>query len=749
MKKYKFLICLLFCFVCGKIFSQTKISGKVLSSYNSKTEALFGASVHWENTSVGAVTNENGEFTINTPTNFPSNLIVNSLEHINDSILVRDSTQKLSIVLIKSVDLKAVQVVSNKNSTEISTIKTLNTETLGEPELLKAACCNLSESFETNPTVDVNYSDAITGAKEIQMLGLSGNYTQLLGEAIPTLRGLAVPFGLNYIPGSWMTSIQISKGAGSVANGYEAITGQINIEFKKPDDLPTLFLNVFEDSRGRSELNAILNTSISKTFHNTLFTHGSFRVAKPDHNNDEFLDQPQYGQVNFFNRLQFRKGDYEGQIGVKGLYEDRIGGQTSFNANKDRGTTNAYGFNVKTIRGELITKSGKVYPATPWKSMGLQTSTTYHDQQSYFGLTRYNAKQVSFYGNYSLIGILGTTENKYKVGADYKFDDYNESLNDSIFTRIEAVPGVYGEYTFSGDDHKLGVIAGSRIDYHNLFGWLYSPRLNLKYNFTQNLIVRASGGKGYRTPNLYADNIGLLISSKQLIVEEKPNIEAVWNGGLNATYKFKIIEKEASLSVDFYHTQFENQLVVDQYRREDAVLYYNLDGSSTANSFQTTFTYELINNLDIKFSYKLDDVQTSFKDVGTVQRPLIAREKLFANVGYKTKKELWWFDATLQWEGPKKLPLTTGDANHVHNGDNHSQMTTIETAPDFFMLNAQVTKVFRKFEAYIGGENLLNFTQHNPIIGAENPFGNNFDATRVWGPIMGTMIYGGIRVSIQ
>jgi outer membrane cobalamin receptor len=736
-------------FAQSELLAQSTLSGKVLSSYNSNTEPLFGASVHWENSSVGSVTNENGEFTIDLPASYPSNLIVNSLEHINDTIFVRDSAQKLSIVLIKSVDLKDVQVVSNKNSTEISTIKTLNTETLAEPELLKAACCNLSESFETNPTVDVNYSDAITGAKEIQMLGLSGNYTQLLGEAIPTLRGLAVPFGLNYIPGSWMSSIQISKGAGSVANGYEAITGQINIEFKKPDDLPKLFLNVFEDSRGRSELNAILNTSISKTFHNTLFTHGSFRATKPDHNNDGFLDQPQYGQVNFFNRLQFRKGDYEGQIGVKGLYENRTGGQTFFNASKDRGTTNAYGFNVKTIRGELITKSGKVYPATPWKSMGLQTSTTYHDQKSYFGLSQYNAKQVSFYSNYSLIGILGTTDHKYKVGADYKLDDYHENLNDSIFTRIEAVPGAYAEYTFSGNDHKFGIVAGSRIDYHNLFGWLYSPRLSLKYNFTQNLIFRASGGKGYRTPNLYADNIGLLISSKQLIVEEKPDIESAWNGGLNATYKFKFLAKEASLNVDFYHTQFENQLVVDQYSREDAVLYYNLDGSSTANSFQTTFTYELINNLDIKFSYKLDDVKTSYKNVGSVQRPLIAREKLFANVGYKTKKELWWFDATLQWEGPKKLPETTGDMNHVHASDVHSQSATIETAPDFFMLNAQVTKVFRKFEAYIGGENLLNFTQHDPIIGAENPFGNSFDATRVWGPIMGTMIYGGIRISIQ
>lgn len=749
MNKYKLLLCLLFCIVRSEIIAQSTISGKVVSSYNSKTEALFGATINWQNTSVGAVTDENGEFSIQAPTSYPAKLIVNAIEHVSDTVLVLDSTQKLSIVIIKAIDLKTVQVVSKRNSTEISTIKTLNTETLGEPELLKAACCNLSESFETNPTVDVNYSDAITGAKEIQMLGLSGNYTQLLGEAIPTLRGLAVPFGLNYIPGSWMSSIQISKGAGSVANGYEAITGQINIEFKKPDDLPKLFLNVFEDSRGRSELNAIWNTPISKTFHNTLFAHGSLRVAKPDHNNDGFLDQPQYGQLNFFNRLQFRKGDYEGQIGVKGLYEDRTSGQISFNASKDKGTKNSYGFNVKTMRGELVTKSGKVYPATPWKSMGLQTSTTYHDQKSYFGLTQYNARQVSFYGNYGFMGILGTTENKFKIGADYKFDDYNESLNDSIFTRMESVPGVYGEYTFSGDDQKLGIIVGSRIDYHNLFEWLYSPRINVKYNFTQNLILRASGGKGYRTPNLYADNIGLLISSKQLIVEEKPDIEAAWNGGLNATYKFKFLAKEASLSVDYYHTQFENQLVVDQYSREDAVLYYNLDGSSIANSFQTTLTYELINNLEIKFSYKFDDVKTSFKNVGSVQRPLIAREKLFANVGYKTKKELWWFDATLQWEGPKKLPNTTGDINHVHGSDSHSQNTTIETAPDFFMLNAQVTKVFRKFEAYIGGENLLNFTQHDPIIGAENPFGNSFDATRVWGPIMGTMIYGGIRVSIQ
>jgi outer membrane receptor for ferrienterochelin and colicins len=727
--------------------AQTVLHGTVFSvNSGANSISLPGATVVESGTNNGTITDNSGQFSLAVSSPLPVKLIASFVGLIPDTFLVNDAFSSVKFSLKESEALGTeVQVVGKRQSTEISTLKTRSVEILGEAELLKAACCNLSESFETNPSVDVSYGDAVTGIKEIQLLGLSGIYTQMMAEAIPTLRGLAVPYGLNFVPGPWMESIQISKGAGSVANGYEALTGQINIEFKKPETTKPFFLNIFADDEARVEANIVANTKLSNKWKYMLMLNGSNRSMKFDNNNDGFLDQPLLQSYNMYNRFLYHSGkNLEGQIGVKTLYEDRSGGQSKFIEAVDKGTTNAYGFEVITKRAEVYTKTGLVFPATPWKSMGLQLSGTVHDQQSFYGLRTYNAQQQSFYSNYSYINILGNTDHKYKVGADYKWDYYNENLNDSAFTRMESVPGVYAEYTFGGDDHKLGIIAGARADYHNIYGWWFTPRLHLKYNFTDNLIVRVSGGRGYRTPNVYADNMGVFVSSKKLIVLESPKPEDAWNGGANITGKTSLAGHEASISVDYYYTSFNNQLIMDQYSQSDAVLYYNLNGSSTASSLQTTISYEIIDRLNLRLSYKIDDVNTDYLTVKSMQKPLLANNKALMNLSYATSNEIWKFDATLQWEGSKNLPIAA-DA-HIHNPASEN---AIEKSPDYFLLQAQVTKQFRKWEAYLGGENLLNVMQHHPIISANDPFSYTFDATRIYGPIMGPKVYVGIRLTIN
>jgi outer membrane receptor for ferrienterochelin and colicins len=734
------LACLLF---YNQLKAQTPIlKGVVKGADQSKEPSpLPGAVVLWIGTDNAVPTNENGAFELPVNVTLPHKLLVSFIGYKTDTILVVDSEKFINIILNAAIDLKQIDVTARNQTTDISTLKLINSELIKEGELQKAACCNLSESFETNPSVDVNYSDAVTGAKEIQLLGLSGIYTQTLTENIPALRGLAVPYGLNYVPGPWMESIQVSKGAGSVANGYDAITGQINIEFKKPEKSDPFFLNLFADNEGRVELNTINNISLNKKWKYMLLAHGSFMDKKSDHNGDGFLDQPLTKQLNFYNRLFYHSGNkLEGQVGVKGLYEDRLGGQTFFNPERDKGTTNYYGLRVTTKRFEIYTKSGLVYPKLHYKSMGLQTDFTYHNQEAYFGLKNYSGIQKSFYTNYSYINIIGTTENKIKAGVDFKYDNYSENYNDSVFERTESVPGVFAEYTFGGDDHKFGAIIGLRADNHNLFGNFISPRMHLKYNITPEVILRVSGGRGFRSPNPYADNIGVMASSKILSVIEKPQLEEAWNGGANLTLRYKLFGKEGSLAGDFYHTEFVHQLIIDQYSDPDAVLYYNLDGSSYATSFQVTLIYEVFKNMDMKIAYKTDNVKTDYLSLKAVAKPLVAKEKAMLNLAYKTNNELWIFDGTLQWEGAKPLPIMSG-----HNHDANSSAYSV----DYFQLMAQVTKVFKKFEAYIGGENLLDYTQHNPIVGADNPFGNTFDATGVWGPIMGRKIYAGIRLSVK
>jgi outer membrane cobalamin receptor len=725
----------------GPVLAQEKLRGTVSGPEGDKIVPLPGVVLRWENSMQVVLTDKRGSFQLPVEDSLPKLLLISYTGFESDTVLVKTVSQELKIVLGEARELQQVEVKGKRESTEISTMRTLNVEKLNEAELLKAACCNLSESFETNPSVDVSYTDALTGAKEIQLLGLSGIYTQILTENLPNLRGLAVPFGMGFVPGPWLESISISKGAGSVTNGYEAMTGQINVEFKKPEDAPRWFFNAFGDTEGRTEVNSIYSTKLNKHWSYMLMLHGSGRANKMDRNDDGFLDQPKYGLVNAYNRFRYHSGEkLEGQFGVRLIVDDRIGGQKQFNEDTDKLTTNSYGFRVTTRRAEIYSKTGLIYPNTPWKSMGLQNSFIFHDQEGYFGLRTYNGRQFSYYGNYSYMTILGTTDHRLKSGVDFRYDKFEESVSDSAFPLTQYGPGLFAEYSYSCEESPLGIIAGIRGDYDNLFGYTLVPRLHVKYNFSDNLVVRLSGGRGLRTPHPYADNIGLFVSSKQLIMLETPGREDAWNGGINITTRFRIHGREGSLSLDAYGTTFENQLVMDQYSRQDAVLYYNLQGNSTATSLQATLSYELRERLFTKLAYKVDDVQTDYRLVAAEAKPLLARNKALVRVGYVTKKEFWRFDVTIQWEGVKPLPLAASPEGLT---------VPREYSDDYTMLTAQVTRVFKRWELYFGGENLLGMVQKNPILSPENPFGNTFDATRVWGPINRQKGYAGIRLTFN
>ncbi len=738
MKKNSLLI-LIMC-LCVHLNAQT-VRGRVTENVDKNQQPVIGASVHWSGTSIGTTTDNDGNFELQVVDSIRRILVVQYVGFAPDTLHAHDPSQFIEAHLKQSKTLKEVQVKSKRDATIVSTIQTRNTELITSGELLKAACCNLSESFETNPSIDVNYTDAVTGAKEIQMLGLSGIYTQILAENIPTLRGLGSIYGLNYVPGPWMESIQISKGAGSVANGYEATTGQINVEFKKPENNDEkFFVNLFSDSYGRVEANTINTIKLNSKWSYMLLLHGDYLGTKNDRNNDGFLDVPLSKQLNIYNRFRYHSGNrLEAQIGIKAIIEDKIGGQVKFNENNDKGTVNAYGIGVKTRRVEAYTKTGLIYPKTPYKSMGLQLSATVHDQQSYFGLKEYNGTQQSFYANYLYVSIIKNTNHKFKVGADYKFDHYDEKYNQTTLITTEQVPGAYAEYTFNFKE-KFGAIAGSRVDYHNKYHWIYTPRLHLKYNFTPDIIVRVSGGKGFRTPHVYADNIGVMASSKALVVLEEPKPEIAWNTGANFAIRYKLFDHEGSWSGDYYYTNFENQLIVDQYSNPYAVLYYNLRGTSYANSFQTTLTYELLEGLVLKLAYKFDDVHTNYLVAKSISKPMVSRDKGLINIAYETARKKWRMDATAQLQGAKPLSVNSGD---------NSETFVQNYSPSFVMLNAQLTKIFKKWELYGGAENILGYTQKNPIISSENPFSNEFDATNVWGPITKQKFYVGMRMSFK
>lgn len=642
--------------------------------------------------------------------------------------------------------LKGVTVYSGNRSYYASSLTPVRTQVIGEKELFKAACCNLGESFETNPSVDVSYNDAVTGTKQIQLLGLAGAYTQLTVENMPGPRGLATAGGLAYIPGTWIENIQLTKGTGSVASGFESIAGQINIEEKKPQTAEKLLLNTYINEAGKTDVNLNLSHTINAKWGTTLLLHDDFMANKyMDENHDGFRDLPTGNQFNIQNRWQYtnQKG-LMAQIGVRVLRDDRTSGQLAFNPATDKLNTQVYGIGLLTKRYEAFGKLGYVFPGKKYKSIGLQVSTFSHTQNNYFGQTVYNAKQQNLYANLIYQSIIGNNNHKFRTGLSLQYDDYNEALNANTYKRKETVPGAFFEYTWDAST-KFTIVAGIRADQNSLYGGFITPRLNARYQPFTNTTLRFSAGRGQRTANIFAENLGWLISSRAInITGGAPHgayglqPEVAWNEGISIDQKFKLFNRDGNITVDFFRTDFVHQVVVDADKSASAVYFYNLQGRSYSNSLQAEVNYPVLKRLDLRLAYRLFDVNTTYHGE-LLQRALVAKQRAFASVHYETNNQ-WKFDYTVQLTGQKRLPYT---------GDNPAAYQWPQYSPAYATMNVQASKTFNRWNIYAGVENLGNFYQKQLIIDAENPFSSHFDASMVWGPTFGRMLYAGFRYTIK
>ncbi len=747
MSKLKVIFIFLFASLITPSFAQkdSQLSGEVVELIEeSQKESLVGANVYWLNANEGTVTDGQGRFDIERVKG-QNTLIISFIGYKNDTISITDQ-EYISVQLHASVELDGVDVVSRQRSTVSSYSSSIKVDNIGEKELLKAACCNLSESFETSPSVDVSFTDAVTGTRQIEMLGLAGPYTQITRENMPDVRGLSAIYGLTYTPGPWVKSIQLNKGAGSVVNGFESIAGQINVELQKPEEADKLYLNAYVNQAGRIEGNANIALKLNEKWSTGFLLHVKGNSIEHDRNEDGFMDVPLGGNFIGVNRWKF-SGDngLRFQFGVKATKVNSHGGQLNFDPD-DRMDQLYWGMFNDVNRYEAWTKIGMVFPDKPWRSFGLQVSGLYHDQSSNFGLNEYDAKQSGMYSNFIYQSIIGTTDHIIKVGASFQYDKYDETLNLNQFERNESVPGVFGEYTYTFDE-KFSAVAGLRADYHNIYGFFATPRLHLRYAPTRKTVIRASAGRGQRTASIIAENIGILASSRQWIVEGEANsdkpygldAEVAWNMGANITRSFELFYREGSISADYYYTTFENQIVVDRDFSAQEVKFYNLNGSSFSHSFQIQADYELINRFDVRLAYRWYDVKSTYSGE-LMDKPLVSSHRAFINLAYQTRS-YWSFDLTFNWQGQKRLPYT---------GNNPEQYVLSDYSPNFYVMNVQVSKNWnKKFEIYAGVENLFDFRQDDPILASDDPFGPYFDASMVWGPVFGRNIYGGLRFYLR
>ena len=748
MGNMKKLFILLFCFLPLTIFAQNQLKGYVYEANEEQKEnPLPGANLVWLNTTVGTSTEFDGSFSL--PLSKTSNQLVISYVGFKTDTITVNSSKTIKHWLESTTSLDEVVLDSKVKSTSRSYIQSENIQYVSSDELLKAACCNLSESFETNPSIDVNFSDAVTGTKQIKMLGLSSPYILIATENIPSVRGASQAYGLSFIPGTWVESIQITKGAGSVVNGYESISGQINAELQKPMTDDKLFINAYAASNERLELNTHFNTKVSKNISTGVYLHGNTHQEEHDRNNDGFLDIPKFNQINVMNRWQYtntQKGIVT-FLNLKYLDDYKQAGQVDFDPDTDKLTTNNWGSEIDTKRYEISGKFGYVNADLPWQSLGIQMALSNHQQDSYFGLNEYNIEHTSVYSNVIYNSIISDSRHKIKTGVNFTYDNYDEFALNTNFDRLERSFGGFFEYSFD-NLKKLHVTAGLRFDTHNLLGEFITPRFHLRYSPWSKSAFRASFGRGKRSANIFTENQNLFASSRQFsILNNNGPIygldpEIAWNYGVSYLQGFNLFGRKADITFDFYRTDFKNQVVVD-LENAQAVSFYNLQGSSYANSFQVEVNYEAFNNFDLRTAYKYYDVKTDYQ-TGKLSKPLTPKHRFFANAGYKTElknQSQWKFDATFNWLGEQRFSSTI---------DNPIQYQLNKFTPTVATLNMQVTKVFSsKFEVYLGGENITNVKQDNPIVSANDPFGTAFDTNFVYGPIFGSMYYTGLRYKLN
>ncbi|MFN8293536.1 MAG: TonB-dependent receptor [Chitinophagales bacterium] len=638
---------------------------------------------------------------------------------------------------VKQYELKEVEIRTNQSSFSTTTRKV---EIITERDLQKDACCNLSESFENTATVDANYSDAVSGARHIRLLGLDGKYVQFTNENIPGIRGLQQTLGLSFVPGPWMSSIQINKGAGSVVNGYGSIAGQINLEFKKPQNSERLYANLYINQDARTEVN-LLGAQVSKNekWSFMSFAHGLVNLVPMDFNRDEFVDNPLIKQGNIMQRFTYHSGKKFNFIGaVSATFEDRQSGQLTHSSKDENNHLlhDQWKLRLQTQRVEAFAKTGFIL--NDLSSLGIQYKYFFHRQYGNIGAKQYNA--LEHFGYLNLIYQYEFLKRSYiKIGGSLLVDNVNETLDSFSLKRLEIVPGVFAEATYDYEN-KLNIVAGVRADYHVLYGPFFSPRFNLKWNILYDLSLRVSAGKAYHVPTIFAENFGYLANNRVISLPTKIKPEEAWSFGGSLSYRYYLDFREGNISADFFHTRFTNQLITDLENVRE-LNFYNLNGKSYSNSFQVEANYEILPRFDAKVAYRFEDVRATYTS-GFKWVPLRPKHKAIVSLEYTLKNKRWRFNTHLTWYGLSRVPSTTG---------NEPQFQIPESSKHYFLWNAQITYIHKKlFEVYVGAENMLNQTQKTPVIGLDRYHATSqFDASLVWGPIRGAMAFAGFRLTIK
>jgi outer membrane receptor for ferrienterochelin and colicin len=723
-----------------------RISGKVT---NLENEPLVGATVQWLGLNQGAFTNDVGFFELKKAPKLPYKLIASYVGYQPDTILITARDSSITFKLKAKQGLSEIIIESQRAGIIISDNKAIKVEQITQTELRKAACCDLAGCFETQTTVQPQTTNVVTNAKELRILGLSGVYNQILVDGFPVIQGLSYTYGISSIPGTVVGNIYVAKGANSVLQGFESISGQINVETNDPDNTDKVYFNAYVNSFGEKHINT--NYAVKKNkWSNLTAVHMVQPANKVDRDNDNFLDLPRLRRHLLMNKWKYGNENswgWSSKVGLRFLNERRIGGQTIYNAERDKGSTTVYGQFVNINQPEFWTKTG--YRFNDNHAITAFVSSFHQQQNSYFGTVRYDANQTNVYANVQF--ELNYKQHQLKTGLSYRFLQLKENIGFTdqilvrtyagVYSRKEMIPGAFAENILKSANGKITWITGIRGDHHNQFGFQLTPRTLIKYDLSRTLIVRASIGTGWRTVNLFSENIGLLVSSRDIIFAETLAPEKALNTGINLTKKFESGVKNISgyISVDFYRTSFSNQIFPDYNTSPTKAIIKNFTDKSISNGLQAELRLHFFNTLEFKTGYNFLDVYR-VTELGKELLPFNPRQKVLTSISFRPPKKPFQADLNIHWYDKQQLPDTKSNPAPFQRPD-FSEAYTV--------LNTQFTYSFKRVELYTGIENLFDFRQLQPILSWENPFSPYFDTSSVWGPTRGREIYVGVRLKIK
>jgi len=705
---------------------------------NGQREVLRSATVLWHGTRKGVLTDKDGRFVLQ-PTAVTDTLEVRYASYV--TVLRKVVSDSVEIEMVPTTT-DVVHVEANQPSITRAPQKT---EVITKKDLQKAACCSLAESFEKNPSVEVTFSDAASGAKQIQLLGLRGLYTQFLIEAVPLVRSMEMPYSLDHIPGSFMESVSISKGSSTVTNGYESMTGQINICMHDPSTAPSLFVNAYGNTQARFELNLYGAQKISDELSTMTMVHARVYEMAMDNNNDGFADIPTFRQINLVHRWRYSDDFIEWQVFMRGILDHYASGQSVLGNHQDpahvHGDTSGGAYDVITDigRADGFVKFGLLNPFEEMDGSGvsLVVAGAYHDQTSTFGERQVRGTQQTI----NLRGVVSlpfSDEVKIVGGFSFLYDNVRESLISTEFARVERVPGLYAEATLQPLP-RLTILAGLRADAHNLYGTRVVPRAHVKWSISDFTALRASAGRGWRVASVITENLSSYINSRQVTFDASFRPEDSWNVGATLTTTIEIADRVLTLDAEVYSTSFINQIIVDYDRSVRELWVTNLNGNSYATNVMAQALFSPFPRFDVLVAYRWVDVQSPY--AGTLQqRPMVSRSRVLTTFSYATAANEWQGDVTISWNGTGRLPTTEG---------NTGADVRPTSFPSWWRVNAQLTRRIGAFDIYVGIENATNFIQQDPIIGADMPYGNSFDASLAWGPLDSRMVYAGVRFTLQ